>query len=221
MTGQRIGPLRVDGFAAHQRVLHAPPSLGPQEHAVLVRDAVLLRVLPISELEQKWVFPQEEFENVELSMIDANGDYIIKGHSFKNSSFFEFYRSYNRIEPAAAQELFGRITSSTGSFSMFNSRGEECILAYTPVAATEGWSLLSFMPMKDLRVNTENWLLIGFVSAGLLILFVFDMAVMLNINKKLQTAAREAASANRAKTDFLSTMSHDKASGNACGRSVL
>lgn len=42
------------------------------------RKAILLRVLPVSELEQKWVFPQEEFESIELSMIDANGDYIIK-----------------------------------------------------------------------------------------------------------------------------------------------
>jgi len=33
--------------------------------------------------------------------------------------------------------------------------------------------------------------------------------VMFNFNKKLQAAAREAAAANRAKTDFLSTMSHD------------
>ena len=173
------------------------------------RDAILLRVLPISELEQKWVFPQEEYENVELSMIDATGDYIIKGHSFKNSSFFEFYRSYNTLDPASAQELFGRITSSTGSITMLNSRGEECILAFTPIAAKEGWTLLSFMPMKDLRINTENWLLIGVISAGLLILFVFDLAVMVNFNKKLQAAAQEAASANKAKTDFLSTMSHD------------
>ena len=173
------------------------------------RDAILLRVLPISELEQKWVFPQEEFENAELSMIDAAGDYIIKGHSFKNSSFFEFYRSYNTLDPASAQELFGRMTSSTGSVTMLNSRGEECILAFTPVAATEGWTLLSFMPMKDLAINTENWLLIGVISAGLLILFVFDLAVIVNFNKKLQAAAQEAASANKAKTDFLSTMSHD------------
>ena len=173
------------------------------------RDAILLRVLPISELEQKWVFPQEEFENVELSMIGAAGDYIIKGHSFKNSSFFEFYRSYNTSDPASAQELFGRMTSSTGSVTMLNSRGEECILAFTPVAATEGWTLLSLMPMKDLRINTENWLLIGVISAGLLILFVFDLAVIVSFNKKLQAAAQEAASANKAKTDFLSTMSHD------------
>ena len=173
------------------------------------RDAILLRVLPISKLEQKWVFPQEEFETTELSIIDGNGDYIIKGHSFKNSSFFEFYRSYNTIDPASAQELFEEITSSTGSFTMLNSHGEECILSHAPLAATERWSLLSFMPMKDLHANTENWLLIGFVSAGLLILFVFDLAVMLYFNKKLQAAAEEAEAANKAKTDFLSTMSHD------------
>ena len=180
------------------------------------RDAILLRVLPLSELEQRWVFPQEEFENAEPSIIDTDGDYIIKGHSFKNSNFFEFFRSYNTADAATMKELFDKITSSNGFLSMFNSRGEECILAYTPVEVTDGWTFLSFMPMKDLNVNAENWLLIGFVSAGLLILFVFDMFVMVYFNKTLQSAAKEAEAAakeaevaNKAKTDFLSTMSHD------------
>ena len=182
--------------------LHDPQSGG-------TRNAVLLRVLPLAELEQKWVFPQEEFGSAELSIIDADGDYIIKGHSFKNTSFHEFYRSYNETTPLSAQELSAKIISSTGSVSMFNSRGEECILAYTPVAAAGGWTLRSLMPMRDLNVNTENWLLIGVVSAGLLVLFIFDVAVMLHFNKQLLAAAREAAAANKAKTDFLSTMSHD------------
>ena len=173
------------------------------------RGAILLRILPIAELEEKWIFPKEEFANAELSMIDADGDYIIKGHSYKNSNLFEFYRSYNAVDTAAAQEIFGEITSTTGSIAMNNSRGEECILAFTPLAATEGWTLLSFMPMKDLSVNTENWLLIWFVSVGLVLLFVFDLAFMVYFNKKLRSAAKEAAAANRAKTDFLSTMSHD------------
>ena len=173
-----------------------------------LKDAILLRVLPISELEQKWIFPQEEYENAELSMIDADGNYIIKDHSFKNSNFFEFYRSYNSGD-TAAQELFGKITSSTGSFSMYNSRGEKCILAYTPIASKAEWGLLCFMPMDELNVNTENWMLVGIVSVGLLILFVFDLTVMLYFNQKLHAAAREAAFANQAKTDFLSTMSHD------------
>ena len=171
--------------------------------------AVLLRVVPISELEQKWVFPQEEFGNAELSMINADGDYILKGSSFKNSSFFEFYKSYNPAEPAESKELFERVASSTGSFSMLDSHGQECILAFTPVADTAGWTLLGFVPAKDLHVDTGNWLLVGVISVALLILFLFDLFYMMNLNRRLQIAAREAEYANKAKTDFLSTMSHD------------
>ena len=171
--------------------------------------AVLLRVIPISELEQKWVFPQTELVNAELSMIDANGDYILKGHSFKNSSFFEFYKSYNPTDPESSGELFDRITSSTGSVPMLNSHGQECVLAFTPISATSGWTLLGFVPAEDLHVDAENWLLVGVISAGLLILFLLDLHYRLYLNKRFQTAAREAESASKAKTDFLSTMSHD------------
>lgn len=171
--------------------------------------AVLLRVIPISVLEQKWVFPQIELMNAELSMIDAAGDYILKGYSFKNASFFEFYKSYNPTDPGSSDKLFERITSSTGSVSMMNSHGEECVLAFTPIRATAGWTLLGLVPEDDLRADTENWLLIGVVSAGLLILFFCDLFYMLYFNKRLQLIAKEAESANKAKTDFLSTMSHD------------
>ncbi|MBQ3927741.1 MAG: hypothetical protein II710_03785, partial [Clostridia bacterium] len=47
------------------------------------KEALLLRVMPIAELEQKWVFPQSEFEDAVLALIDADGDYIIKGSLFK------------------------------------------------------------------------------------------------------------------------------------------
>ena len=169
--------------------------------------AVLLRVIPISVLEQKWVFPQTELENAELSMIDANGNYILKGYSFKNSSFFEFYKSYNPTDPESSNNLFKRITSSTGSISMLNSHGQECNLAFTPVSATAGWTLLGFVPAKDLHVDAENWLLVGVISVGLLLLFLLDLYYMLYLNRRFQAAAREAESASKAKTDFLSTMS--------------
>ena len=172
-------------------------------------EAILLRVIPVLELEQKWVFPQEEFANAELSMIDSKGDYILKGYSFKNSNFFEFYKSYNPSDPASSKALFDKITSATGSLSMVNSHGEECILAYTPLTDSVGWTLLGFVPAKDLSGGIENWLLVGTVSAGLLILFLFDLLYMLNLNKRLQVTAKEAENANKAKTDFLSAMSHD------------
>ncbi len=62
--------------------------------SAIPRDAILMRIIPISELEKKWVFPQSEFENAELSMIDSDGDYILKGYSYKNTNECH-YRSYD------------------------------------------------------------------------------------------------------------------------------
>ena len=129
-------------------------------------DAILLRLLPVSELTGKWVFPQEEFENAEFSIIDSEGNYIIRRHSYKLTNFFEFYSSYNRNVPSKTQqELFKKITSTTGSLTMYvNYDKDESILAHTPFGATGGWTLLSLMPVKYLNVSTENWLLIGIIS---------------------------------------------------------
>ena len=173
------------------------------------KNALLLRVMPVAELTRTWVFPQEEFQAAELSIIDHNGNYIIKGNSYKNSNFFEFYRSYNKIDPTEATAFFTKITSTTGSFNMNDSSGKECILAHTPFDVAGGWTLLNMLPTTYLKASSQNWLLIGVVSAGLFVLFVFDMIFMMYFNKKLQLAAKEAESANKAKTDFLSTMSHD------------
>ena len=174
-------------------------------------NAILLRLLPVSELTSKWVFPQGEFENAEFSIIDSEGNYIIRRHSYKLTNFFEFYSSYNRDVPSKTQqELFKKITSSTGSFTMYvNYDKDQSILAYTPFDASGGWTLLSLMPVKYLNASTENWLLIGIISFGLLALFIFDLVYMLYFNKKLHDTAKEAELASRAKTDFLSTMSHD------------
>ena len=174
-----------------------------------LKKAILLRVLPVSELENKWVFPNEEFENAELSVIDEFGDYIIQEYSYKNSNFFEFYKSYNNSNSTEMQKLIEKLSTETGSISMRNSRGEECILAYTQFENAGSWTLLSIMPLKYLNINTENWLLIGVISSSLLLLFILDLIFMLYFNKKLQLTAREAKSASKAKTDFLSTMSHD------------
>ncbi|MBR3333116.1 MAG: response regulator [Clostridia bacterium] len=173
------------------------------------KKAYLLRIVPTSDLSEKWVFPQEEYVNEEFSMIDAEGNYIIRGRSFKNSSFFEFYKSYNQPGVAVQQQLFSDIQSGTGSFVMLDSKSRERIVAHTPITSTRGWVLLSTVPVIDLNANTVNWLLIGAVTAGLLLLLVTDFVYMLSFNQKLRVMAREANSANKAKTDFLSTMSHD------------
>ncbi len=92
---------------------------------------------------------------------------------------------------------------------MKDSRGQNIMIAHTPIVTTDGWILLSMIPESSLNADGENWLLISVITAGLLVLFVIDLLYMQTLNRRLQSMATEAESANRAKTDFLSTMSHD------------
>ena len=173
------------------------------------REAYLLRVIPTSNLEEKWFFPQEEFENEDFSVIDTDGNYVIRGRPFKNNSFFEFFKSYNQPGITAQEQLFEAVLSETGSFTMLDSKGTECIVAHTPITSTKGWVLLSLAPASDLNAFSQNWILIGVITFGLLLLLVMDFLYMNSINNKLRVMAVEAEAANKAKTDFLSTMSHD------------
>ncbi|MBQ6322034.1 MAG: hypothetical protein IJI24_04100, partial [Lachnospiraceae bacterium] len=100
------------------------------------KQAYLLRIVPTSKLEEKWVFPQEEYENEDFSIIDTESNYVIRGHAFKNTSFFEFYKSYNQ-PGIPVQQLFADILSGTGSFTMLDSRGRECVVAHTPIFVHE------------------------------------------------------------------------------------
>ena len=173
------------------------------------RPGLLLRIVPTSLLEEQWVFPKEDYQNAEVSLIDAEGNYIIRSRSFKNTNFFEFYKSYNATDPAGIEALKAAVTSSTGSLVMHNSKDQECLVAHTPMQTSNGWSILAYMLTDDLGTGNVDWLLIGVVAAGLLLLMLLDSAVMLNFNRRLRAAVKEADAANRAKTDFLSTMSHD------------
>lgn len=181
--------LRIDGSQKKQR-------------------AILMRVIPIEVLASKWVFPSEKYSDAQISIIDRDGNYIIKGKSFKNSNFFEFYKSYNQINKDYLENLQAQI-HETGMLTMQNSKAENCLIVHVPVNTSFDWTLLTYIPMTDITKNNIDWPLVIVVSFCLLILLVFDILVIMRFNRKLATAAEAADSANKAKTDFLSTMSHD------------
>ena len=173
------------------------------------REAVLLRVIPTKKLQDKWVFPVDQYNDAEISLIDSDSNYIIKGHDYKNNNFIEFYKSYNQIDAAGVKELRTRLATQSGSFIMTNSRGEECLIAYVPISANQGWTILNYIPSNSLHRSAVDWFLVGGVACALLFLLICDMVFMNSLNKRINESAKEAEAANRAKSDFLSTMSHD------------
>ena len=172
-------------------------------------DAYLLRVVLINNFRQRWTFPSGSFEHLQVTITDRKGNYIISGKSFKNSNFFEFYKSYNKTTDESIAELKNKITSGSGLMKMDNATGEECYIAYSSFTDYVDWILLTYTPAEDITRVEVDWLLISILGAGLFALFVIDLAILLKLNKNLTETAKMADSANKAKTDFLSTMSHD------------
>lgn len=170
--------------------------------------AALMRVIPVEMLASKWVFPSEKYNDAQISMIDSEGNYILKGKSFKNSNFFEFYKSYNQINKEAFENLKS-IIHETGMFTMHNSKAESCLIVHIPVNTSFDWTLLTYIPLKDITKNNIDWPLVIVVSVCLIILLILDILVIMRFNRNLASAAKEADSANKAKTVFLSTISHD------------
>ena len=172
-------------------------------------DAMLLRVIPVSTFAERWAFPTEEYRNAGISLIDEAGNYIIKNHSFKNTNLYEFYQSYNSPGTAEMENMKRHIMGKAGSEEIMNSVGQRCLIAHTRVNSTDDWIIVSMIPLADLSRSVTNWTLVGIVTAGLLLLLGFNLVNMARFNSQLKEAAAVADSANQAKTDFLSTMSHD------------
>lgn len=175
-----------------------------------IKTGLLMRVVPLSRLEQKLVFLKGEYESVEISIIDKDGNYIIHGKSLKNSNFFEYYKSYNNVSIEEYENFKNEIIGGTGSVNIQNSKGEDCRLSYMPLESLKVWYLLAYIPLDDLvESRVVDWLLLGVVWVGLFALMVFNFVIMMIYNRKLSEAAQEANQANEAKSYFLSTMSHD------------
>ncbi len=176
-----------------------------------LKEELLMRVEPVSVLEDKLVFLRGEYDNVEIALINKNGEYLVHGKSLNNSNFFEYYKSYNDAEIADYNKMTDKVTSETGTMTMINSKGEECVIAYTPLKSMDTWFLLAYIPTVELEsTNTVvDWMLLGMVTLGLMLLLVFNYLVLMVYNRKLAEAAVVANQANEAKSHFLSIMSHD------------
>lgn len=180
------------------------------EEKGVIRDGLIIRVVPVSRLEQKLIFLKGEYEKVEISIIDWDGNYMIHGKSLKNSNFYEYFKSYNPMSNKEFNKVVESIHMDIASMHIRNSKSEDCVIAYTPLTSLDSWYLIAYIPAKELTDNRSvDWLLLGMTSVGLMILLHFNLLVLRAFNRKLEVAAIAANQANEAKSQFLSTMSHD------------
>lgn len=175
------------------------------------KDYLLLRMIPVSSVMKMWVFPTS-YSDGEIGLITASGDYVIQSRSMRSQSFYEFIFSYNIDDEAAKPSNLVESLKDNSSklFTFKNSKGEECYWYYSKLSNNSSVGIIGTIPIASFDVNKDYSLyLILIICAIIGILVIIDGSYAIYLNNKLRKAVKIARDASNAKTQFLSSMSHD------------
>ena len=174
------------------------------------RAYLLLRVIPVESIKKLWLFPVN-YSSAEIGLIAVNGDYVIPSYSMRSENFVELIRYYNFQDNFnGVEEMLSWLAENQSGLMTFNNaRYQECYWYYTRLDGFEGLDLIGYIPTADLTTASESISIVLVVAGVLLMIGLIDGLYILSINHRLRIAARVAGDASNAKTQFLSSMSHD------------
>lgn len=174
------------------------------------KDYLLLRAIPSEVLKRTWVFPAE-YQSAEVGIITRHGDYVIQSASMKSISFPEYIRGYNFEDDYNRVDRFQRELAETDSGSMEykNFRGENCLWFYSSFGGNSDLDILGMIRLDELKPENSTWMIVAFICGALAALILVDGLYLRRVNLRLRETARMAQQASEAKTQFLSSMSHD------------
>ncbi len=164
---------------------------------------------PLEILSDNWFF-SSNYPTVQISIINSFGDYILRASMMKNTNFYEFLRSYNEMSYPETQQLMDKINSDDekGHFEFIDSQGNKTLCAYSTRGYND-WVDIGALPTGDLNYTEVQWSLLISPLFTFVALLVINIVFFQSLNRKLRTSLKNLETANSAKTNFLSSMSHD------------
>ena len=171
---------------------------------------LLLRLIPTEYLQKSWTFPTE-FPAAEISIISKDSGYVVSSPSLRSKNFAEFIRAYNFEDNYNEMDvLIEHIkTTTNGLLEYKDSKGEDCYFYYSSFGDDSNLDILGYIPVSAVKADAVDLSIVYIVCGTLLVLIILDGTHILSINHRLRKAYVMAENANLAKTQFLSSMSHD------------
>lgn len=156
-------------------------------------------------------------------IIDKDGAFVIRNAGeFRNNYFQrieeEFEKLNGKDSDDYAKELRDAIDNKEDYCAEISVRGEQRYIYCSPISGKMTWYLITVMPntiLDEPIVKLDNLRIVVIIGSLTVILVsmiaVFAMYYKLSQQqmKELNKARKEAVHANKAKSEFLSSMSHD------------
>lgn len=156
-------------------------------------------------------------------IIDSDGSFVIRNADAFKDNYFDRIRdkfdTFDGKDPEQyIQELKHAMQESENYSTIISVNGEQRHIYCSPLSENSSWYLITVMPSGALNeaITELDSLRIGImIGSSLLLLMVMSVVFFLYYGlsrrqmKALDTAKQEAVRANMAKSEFLSSMSHD------------
>lgn len=204
-----LGQYRV-GDTVQKTVISVGTHVKIREQDRTDKDYLLLRLIPVEYMQRSWTFPTE-FPAAQISLITDGGSYVVQSNALRSQTFFDYIRAYNFSDDYnKINDLEKQLNENEkGLWEYNNSKGEPCYFYYSSMGDDSGLHILGYIPVSEMGVDHIEWSIILLICGTLLIIFILDGSHILSINRRLHKAVHLAEQASEAKTQFLSSMSHD------------
>lgn len=153
-------------------------------------------------------------------IVRTNGSFVLKGTEIEANDFFGWMQTVTYEKTTAEQETrrLQEVLDAGGRYSVsVTENGERCDIFCEKLQKTE-WFLVTVMQQGSLDQTLANlgehhlYTAIGscaVIMITLLIIYLFYFRISIKWMEELRCAQEKAQEASRAKSEFLSNMSHD------------
>lgn len=170
-----------------------------------LRDAIIVRIIAEDIVKGDWSFSSEYGKDVTVSVIDSNGNYIIKPPSMHNDCFFNFLYYYNVGQINFDDLRIEIFNNDSGYFHAVNSKGQECYWAFSHMNNNDRWILISSVPLKNLSNCRIDWGIPFVLFSSMVILILLDTLVYDGIKQNEENANRNLIERN----SIIATLAYD------------
>lgn len=179
----------------------------------------IIAAVPIDYLSSA-LFLNEKDAMLYSHIVDKDGNYIIRSGEAYRQSYF--HRLEALLDKDNSQYYINAMKKAMGKNEPYSTvlliDGKRQHIFCSPISTDVDWYLISVMPsgvLDNQLTNLDSARIVLTVGALLAILIVMLITFMLyyrlsrQVMRELEEARQDAMQANRAKSEFLSSMSHD------------